>query len=57
VCVCVCVCGVQHSQNVELKAKKASRPRLNLGQSAFPRKSQLSQMDCSAEAAPAEEET
>ena len=42
---------------MELKAKKASRPRLNLGQSAFPRKSQLSQMDSTAEEAdPAEGE-
>jgi len=50
-------CHFLHSQNVELKAKKASRPRLNLGQSAFPRKSQLSQMDSTAEEAdPAEEE-
>jgi hypothetical protein len=37
----------QHAQNVELKQKRATRPRLNLGQSTFPRKSNMANMDCS----------
>lgn len=40
-------CHFLHAQNVELKQKRATRPRLNLGQSTFPRKSNMANMDCS----------